>query len=85
MFGLQERDPIERIRKLILGKELATVAELKVQCLLLVLIIKLYLPRCWLLLRLVLLFSSNLFPPLQNIEKEVKKEVEDAVAEAKVI
>jgi hypothetical protein len=31
MFAfLQERDPIERIRKLILGKEIATVAELKV-------------------------------------------------------
>ncbi|KAI5084563.1 hypothetical protein GOP47_0000732 [Adiantum capillus-veneris] len=43
----QERDPIERIRKLILLKEIATVADLK------------------------------------NIEKEVKKEVEDAVAKAK--
>eukprot|EP00250_Pteridium_aquilinum_P015121 c22393_g1_i1 orf=371-1573(-) len=43
----QERDPIERIRKLILAKDIATVADLK------------------------------------NIEKEVKKEVEDAVSQAK--
>lgn len=43
----QERDPIERIRKLILAKEIAAVADLK------------------------------------NIEKEAKREVEDAVAQAK--
>ncbi|KAJ7531070.1 hypothetical protein O6H91_14G031300 [Diphasiastrum complanatum] len=43
----QERDPIERIRKLLLAKEIVTVADLK------------------------------------NMEKEAKKEVDDAVAQAK--
>lgn len=74
----QERDPIERIRKLLLSHDLATEKDLKVSF-------------NFSMMRLCFKFSSKEGKKIvfvsfdhQDIEKEMRKEVDEAIAQAKV-